>query len=260
MDIIEAIVLGLIQGLTEFLPISSTGHLYIGRHLFGLDDAGIFLDTMLHFGTLLAVVAVYWREITFMIKHPLSPLSRLVLVATIPTAIIGLLFKDYFEIIARTGETIGWEFLITGLILWMADRWKDNGFKKVHDISYTDALLIGTFQGAAIMPALSRSGLTIAAAIWRKIDKETAAYFSFLVSIPSITGAVILQSRQLFTTGSHALPLSSLLVGMVVSAVFGYIAVKWMIQTLKKGSLKGFALYVWGVGIVILVLQWVNFF
>lgn len=260
MNWLEAAILGIIQGLTEFLPISSTGHLYLGRHLFGLDEAGLFLDTMLHFGTLLAILTVYRSEIISIIRNPWSRLSRLVIVGTIPTVMIGLAFKDFFEEISQTGVTIGWEFLLTGIVLWVADTRKDRGFKQLEEIQYRDAIWIGIFQGAAIMPALSRSGLTIAAALFRQIDKATAAYFSFLLSIPSIAGAFVLQGKKLFEGGSEILPLSSLLIGTALSAVFGYIAVKWMISILQKGSLKGFAIYVWLLGGVILGAQWLEIF
>lgn len=260
MDWIEALILGILQGVTEFLPVSSTGHLYLGRHLFGLDEAGLFLDTMLHFGTLLAVVAVYRRELLHLLRHPVSHLSLLLVVGTIPTALIGILFKDFFEEISRTGITIGWEFLATGLILWIADHLKDKGFKKLEDISVTDAIIIGTFQGAAILPAISRSGLTIAAALYRGIHKSTAAYFSFFLSIPAIGGGFLLQGIELVTGRTQMLPLSSLLVATAMAALFGYLAVRWMINLLKKGSLKGFAVYVWILGGLVLLLQFLGLF
>jgi undecaprenyl-diphosphatase len=260
MNWFEAAILGIIQGLTEFLPISSTGHLYLGRHLFGLDDAGLFLDTMLHLGTLIAIITIYWRELLAMIRRPLSRISLLVVVGTVPTAFIGFMFEDWFEKIAQTGSTIGWEFLATGLLLWTADAFKEKGKKSLEEIGYDDAFIIGLFQGAAIMPALSRSGLTIAAALFRRIDKATAAYFSFLLSIPSIAGAVILQGKKLIDGGTEVLPLSALMIGTACSAVFGYIAVKWMISLLKTGSLKGFAIYVWILGLVVLSSRFFGIF
>jgi undecaprenyl-diphosphatase len=260
MDWLEAAILGTIQGLTEFLPISSTGHLYIGRHIFGLDEAGLFLDTFLHLGTLFALILVYRRELWQMILHPFNRLSLLIIAGTIPTVIIGLTFQDYFEEISKTGITIGWEFLATGLILWMADTWKKDGYKTFTQIRFRDAFIIGIFQGAAIMPALSRSGLTIAAAISQKIEKATAAYFSFLLSIPSIMGAVILQGNKLLGDSPGVLSLSTLFIGTALSAIFGYIAVKWMISLLQTGSLKIFAIYVWTLGTIIISAQWMGIF
>ncbi|MGG3468041.1 undecaprenyl-diphosphate phosphatase [Neobacillus pocheonensis] len=256
---LEALILGIIQGLTEFLPISSTGHLYLGRNLFGLQEAGLLLDTMLHVGTLLAVFVFYKDEFIKIIKNPFSKLTILLIVGTIPAVIFGLAFKDFIDEISKTGVTIGWEFLITGIFLWLADSAK-NGHKKMDDISYKDALIIGTFQAVAIMPAISRSGMTIVAALWRKLDRETAAYFSFLLSTPAIAGAIVLQTKDLLGGAGEEISLSALLVGIVSSALFGYVAVRWMIGYLKKHSLKPFAIYVWALGIIVLFFQFTGRF
>lgn len=260
MNWLEAAILGAIQGLTEFLPVSSTGHLFLGRHFFGLDEAGLFLDTMLHLGTLIALVIIYWTDLLAIARRPLSKLTMLLILGTIPAIVVGLTFRDFFEEISKTGVTIGWEFMATGLILWYADNLKEKGFKKVNDISYADALIIGTFQGAAILPAISRSGLTIAAALIRKVNKETAAYFSFLLSIPAIAGAVLLQSYSLYQGHMESMPLSSLFIGTIMSGVFGYLAVKWMFSILKRGSLKVFSVYVLLLGIIVLFAQFTGYF
>jgi undecaprenyl-diphosphatase len=254
MSMFEAFILGLIQGLTEFLPISSTGHLYLGRHLFHLDEAGLFLDTMLHIGTLIAVVIVYKQELFEMIRYPFRKQSLLLVVGTIPAVLVGLLFNDLFDSISKSGTTIGWEFLITGGILWMADGVK-SGARKTRDIGYGDALFIGTFQAAAIFPAISRSGLTIAAGLFRKLDRETAAYFSFLLSIPAIAGGIVLQLAKMATQSHEAISFGSIFVATLSSAIFGYMAVVGMIQFLKKQSLKIFAVYVWILGASIILLQ-----
>ena len=256
---LEAFILGIIQGLTEFLPISSTGHLYLGRNLFGLQEAGLLLDTMLHVGTLLAVFVFYKNEFIKIIKNPFSKLTFLLIVGTVPAVIFGLAFKDYIDEISKTGVTIGWEFLITGIFLWLADSAK-NGYKKMDDISYKDAFIIGTFQAVAIMPAISRSGMTIVAALWRKLDRETAAYFSFLLSTPAIAGAIVLQTKDLIGGQGEEISLSALLVGISASALFGYVAVRWMIGYLKKHSLKPFAIYVWVLGLLVLFFQFTGKF
>jgi len=254
-EMLKAVVLGIIQGFTEFLPVSSSGHLLVFRKLLGLSEAGLFLDTMLHLGTLLAVIAVFWRDILEMIKKPFSHLTLLIIVGTIPTGIIGVLFKDFFEELAVSGATVGWEFLATGAILWIADKVKDRGYKKVERISFADTLIVGTLQGIAILPAISRSGLTISGALFRGIDRETAARFSFLLSIPAIMGAVVVQGADLFDGKLETIGMASLLAGTVAAAVTGYIAVKWMLQIIRRGSLKGFAYYVWALGAVIIILQ-----
>lgn len=250
----EAFILGVIQGLTEFLPISSTGHLYLGRNLFGLNEAGLLLDTMLHIGTLIAVIIFYKDELISILKNPFSKLTGLLVIGTIPAVIVGLAFNDYFEEISKTGVTIGWEFLLTGCFLWFSETIKQ-GRKKMKDISYTDALVIGSFQAAAIFPAISRSGFTIAAGLIRKLDRETAAYFSFLVSTPAIAGAIVLQSFDLVSGDGEVISIGSLLIAIISSAVFGYIAIKWLIGFLKKNSLKMFAIYVWALGIFIITMQ-----
>ncbi|MDD3652928.1 MAG: undecaprenyl-diphosphate phosphatase [Desulfotomaculaceae bacterium] len=260
MNWLEAAILGAIQGLTEFLPVSSTGHLFLGRHFFGLDEAGLFLDTMLHLGTLVALVIIYWTDLLVIVRRPFSKLTVLLILGTIPAIIIGLTFRDFFEEISKTGVTIGWEFIATGLILWYADNLKERGFKKVNNISYADALIIGIFQGAAILPAISRSGLTIGAALIRKINKETAAYFSFLLSIPAIAGAVILQGFSLYRGQTEIISLPSLFIGTVMSGIFGYLAVKWMISILKRGSLKVFSVYVLLLGIIVIFAQFTGYF
>lgn len=259
MSMFEAFILGIIQGLTEFLPISSTGHLYLGRHLFQLDEAGLFLDTMLHIGTLLAVLVVYKQELIDIIKHPFQKQSLLLVVGTIPAVVVGFVFNDLFDEISKTGVTIGWEFLITGGILWLADGVK-SGSRKKSEIGYGDALFIGTFQAAAIFPAISRSGLTIAAGLFRKLDRETAAYFSFLLSIPAIAGGIVLQFIKMATNTVEAVSFGSLFIATLSSAIFGYLAVVGMISFLKKRSLKIFAVYVWILGGVILTLQFMGFF
>jgi undecaprenyl-diphosphatase len=254
MSSLEVFILGIIQGLTEFLPISSTGHLLLGRHAFGLKEAGLFLDTMLHIGTLIAVVYYYRQELFSIVRRPLQKLTGLLLIGTLPAVVVGLSLEPYFERISDSGVTVGWEFLATGLILWFVDG-KRSGTKQMPDITYGDAFVIGSCQAVAIFPAISRSGLTIAGGLLRKLDRATAAYFSFLLSIPAISGAIVLQSRYLFQGNVGSISLWALVVGTVGSAVAGYIAVKWMIGYMKRGSLKYFAVYVWILGIIVLLAQ-----
>jgi len=252
---VKAIVLGIVQGLTEFLPVSSSGHLLVLRKLFGLAEAGLLLDTMLHLGTLAAVVAVFWRDIVGMIKKPFSRLTLLVVTGTIPTAVIGLAFKDIFEELAISGVTVGWEFLATGVVIWAADRIKDRGTKGIESVNFFDAVAVGTLQGAAILPAISRSGFTVAGALFRGISRDAAARFSFLMSVPAIMGAVAVQIPDLVGGKAESLGALSLAAGMLAAAVAGYAAVKWMLAVIRRGSLKGFAVYVWVLGVTIIVMQ-----
>lgn len=256
-DLFQAVILGVIQGFTEFLPISSTGHLLLGRKLMGLQEAGLFLDTLLHLGTLLAVVIVFWNDIVHMVRRPFSQLTLLIVIGTIPTAVIGIAFENYFEEISRTGVTVGYEFLATGIILWVADRLKESGKKSIDQISFRDALWIGALQGAAILPAISRSGFTIAGAFFCGIDKAAAARFSFLLSIPAILGAVVLQGAKLASGEAiETIGTIPLIVGTLAAGLTGYIAVKWMLKVIQRGSLKWFAIYVWLLGFGILAAQW----
>ncbi|UFJ41206.1 undecaprenyl-diphosphate phosphatase [Brevibacillus humidisoli] len=254
LEYVHSIILGIVQGLTEFLPISSTGHLVLFGKLFGLREAGLLFDTLLHFGTLIAVVVAFWSEVRYIITHPTSRLAKLLLVGTIPTAVIGLLFHDFFEEISRTGETIGFEFLATGLILWAVESIK-KGHRTISHINYVDSLIIGTLQGAAILPAISRSGLTIAGSLLRGIDRTDAARFSFLLSLPAITGATVLQAKDLLESKTLGIALAPMLVGALFAAIAGYAAIRWMLKVITAHSLKSFAIYVWGLGIAIIMLQ-----
>ena len=250
----KAMILGIIQGLTEFLPISSTGHLYIGRHLFGLDEAGLLLDTLLHTGTLIALLIFYWHEIMKLLRNPFSKMTGLLIIGTLPAVIAGVLLNDFFEEISKTGITIGWEFLVTGIILWWADVMPKQS-KDMKDITYKNALFIGVFQAAAIFPAISRSGFTLAAGLMSGLNRETAAYFSFLLSIPVIFGGILFKGADLLNGSVEAISFRGLLVGTLCAAIFGYLAVSWMIKYVKNHSLKPFSLYVITLGILILFLQ-----
>jgi len=150
MSILESIILGVIQGLTEFLPISSSGHLVLFQRLLGVEEGVLTFDVLLHLGTLVAVIGVFRNDIISIIKRPWQKLTFLLLVATIPTGIIGLTFKDFFERLFESGSTLGIEFILTGLIIWFADKVKDRG-KQMDDISYFDAVIVGTMQGIAIL-------------------------------------------------------------------------------------------------------------
>jgi len=259
MSSIEAFILGIIQGLTEFLPISSTGHLYIGRHLFGLDEAGLLLDTLMHIGTLLAVFVFYQNEWKQLIKKPFSKLTLLLVVGTLPAVVVGLLFKDFFDAISVSGKTIGWEFIFTGIILFIADK-KRKGTKTMEELTWKDALFIGSFQALAIFPAVSRSGLTIAAALFKGMERKSAAYFSFLLSTPAILGGIVIQGKDLLGGKVEQISFFPLFIGTLASALFGYLAISWMINLLKKQSLNVFGYYVVILGVSIVILQYLHVF
>lgn len=259
MGIFEAIVLGLIQGITEFLPISSSGHLVLAQKILGVEDPSLLFDTMLHLGTLAAVFAVLWKDIWELLKRPFQRLTALLIAATVPTVIIAVLFKDAIEEAFRSGATLGWEFIATGIILLGAEQLASaaGDRRDAKTMSWMDAVIVGALQGVAIMPAISRSGLTVAGALARKLDRGFAAKFSFLLSIPAILGAVVFQSKALFEgpgDGGLGIPL---IIGTFVAAAVGVLSVKFMMKIIKEGSLRGFAAYVGALGILVLLDQYV---
>jgi undecaprenyl-diphosphatase len=255
----EALFLGIVQGLTEFLPISSSGHLVLFQKVFGLEEGALSFDLLLHFGTLLAVLAVYWRDIAEILRRPFGKLGRLILVAAIPTAIIGILFQDYFDQVFASGETLGVEFLITGFVIWWADAAR-RGYKREREMTYGDALIIGTLQGAAILPALSRSGLTIMGSLFRGLDREFAAKFSFLISVPVILGANLLHLKHLVEGEGGGMLTVGLpeLAGTLAAAVAGFWAIKYMIRLIVNKGMRMFAWYVWVLGALVLLDQYVT--
>ncbi|MCX7748690.1 MAG: undecaprenyl-diphosphate phosphatase [Clostridia bacterium] len=255
MDNIQAFILGIVQGLTEFLPISSSGHLTLFQKMFGLQGDVFSFDVAVHMATLMAVFFVFWKDILDILKKPFGKFSLLIIVGAIPTIAIGLLFKDFFEGLYESGVSLGIEFIFTGMVLWYAESAKGKG-KGLEKTTYADAALIGVAQGVAILPAVSRSGLTIAAALFKGLDREFAAKFSFLVSIPPILGATMLDILKLIKgTEKMEIGYSPMIIGMVAAAVSGYLAVKFMIKIISKGKLRGFSYYVFLLGGLILVDQ-----
>jgi len=259
MKIIEAIILGLIQGLTEFLPVSSSGHLVLFQNLFGIEEATQAFSILLHLATLIAVFVYYWPEIFGLVKNPFQRTTALLIAGTVPTVIMALLFNDTFDAIFGKGYYIGFNFLITGVILLYADS-RRNGTKKVRNMSIFDALIVGLMQGVAILPAISRSGMTISACLSRGMDRENAAKFSFLLSIPAILGAVVLTLKDVIS-GEVALAESvgvvPMLFGFMAAAVSGYFAIRFMVGVITKGKLKWFAGYVFVLGAVLILDQFV---
>jgi undecaprenyl-diphosphatase len=258
MSLIQAIILGIVQGLTEFLPISSSGHLVLMQKIFGITEPTLVFDTSVHIGTLIAVFAVFKDDIISILKKPFQKLTLLLLAATIPTAIIGIVFKDTFEQMFHSGSTLGFEFVATGAILLWSDALK-SGRKGVRETTYLDAVFIGVMQGAAIMPAISRSGLTISGALFRNLDREFAARFSFLLSIPAILGAAVFQTKDIIEMGgSSGIDMSALIAGSIAAALAGYVSRKYMLQVLRKGKLKYFAYYVFVLGALVILDQYVT--
>jgi undecaprenyl-diphosphatase len=268
----EGIVLGIVQGLTEFLPVSSSGHLVIAQSFIkGFHQEGVLFDVMVHLGTLLAVLFFLRYEIYTLAQsllprkwHPnpdtvdegLISVGRrlvwLIIIGTIITGGIGILFKDYIHTVFESAEIAAIMLIITGCLLYFTDK-----VKKVErtegDMNITDAIVIGLAQAVALMPGISRSGTTIAFGIFRKINGETAARFSFLLSIPAIVGATVLELGYV-----QSIPPGEMIVytaGMASAAVTGFFALKLLFFMIKKRELRIFAYYCWIIAITTLIVK-----
>ena len=260
MRIFLAMLLGLVQGLCEFLPVSSSGHLVLFQNIFGVEEGALFFDTMLHVGTLFAVFAVYWRSIWDMLRRPFQKKVGMLLLATAVTTLLAFLFKDLITE-AYEGAFLGLGFIATSIILFLSERFLSAHRKSSHSIEAmkpTSALGIGLMQGVAILPGISRSGSTIAGARFFGLDKESAAEFSFLLSIPAILGSVVLQLPDVLDAGMENLSFAPILAGMAVAAVSGYVAIRWMLRLIKTKSLMGFSIYTGILGVLVLFDQLVT--
>lgn len=257
MNLFHAFILGLVQGFTEFIPVSSSGHLVLINRLFGISDGALTFGIAVHIATLVSVFIVLWRDILDMLKKPFGKLPLLVIAGTIPTVIIALIFKDSFEKIFESGSSLGLGFIFTGFILWFSESFKgmDKGLEKT---KYTDAVIMGLAQGIAILPAVSRSGLTIASALFRGLNREFAARLSFLISIPVILGAAVVDGYDMIKnagTLETGISIAPLAVGMVAAAISGYIAIRFMLKILSKSSLRIFSYYVFAIGTLVILEQ-----
>ena len=263
MSILEALILGIVQGITEFLPVSSSGHLLLLEKITGISEAegGAFFSTMLHLATLIAVVIVYRKIILDILKHPLQKLTLYIIIATVPTVIMALLYKTVlseFDAMASDGRLLGVSFLITSLLLVLSDIIVKRRAKKARgldEMTLKDALIVGGMQCIGTLPGVSRSGSTIAGALFTGVDRSAAADFSFLMSIPAILGSVVLEGYDAVKTGGVDIPVLNIIVGMAAAGVTGYFAVKFMLKMIKQKRLYGFAIYTAALGVLIIADQ-----
>ncbi len=272
MNTIQSIILGIIQGLTEFLPISSSGHLVIFQHLFGMKEPELFFDISVHMGTLVAVIIFFRKEIWSIIlsvvnsvrlllkkqasladvyKNPDIKLTLLIIIGSVPTAFLGLIFKEIADQLFSSVFIVGCTLIITGSFLWLT-RMVKNNVKNIEGFSIKNALVIGVAQGIAIIPGISRSGSTIAAGFFLGLDRETATRYSFLLSIPAILGAEVLGLKDV---SAHAID-ATIIFGTLTAGIVGYGALNLLVYMVKKGQLHVFAPYCWVVGIAALVWGW----
>lgn len=250
MTVIQAALLGLIQGLTEFLPVSSSGHLVIAQHFLNVtNDGGLFFEVLVHCATLVAVVAVYWQDLLELVRKPFQKYTYLLIAGTIPTGIIGLTFKDTFEALFHSVTTVGYMLLVTGVILLIAEYVSRTVFSS-NKFNYWQAIVVGLAQGLAITPGISRSGTTIAMGLLVGLDRPQAARFSFLLSIPAIVGASILEGKDIVLAQAISPDLIlPYIVGAIVAGVSGYFAIKLLLGILNRGKLYYFTIYCWVLGV-----------
>ena len=254
MEIIKVIILGIVQGFTEFLPISSSGHLVLAAEILNYTEEGIAFEVFVHFGTLLSVLIVFRNEIIKMISAPYRVWVRkendseikeflnwdfYVIIGTLPAAIIGLLFKDEIESLFSSIFLVLIMLTITGSVMFVSQFIKNRNIK----LNINRSLLIGIAQACAILPGISRSGSTIVTGMALGIDREKAAKFSFILSIPAILGATVLKVNDLMASQTTNIELMNLIIGTVISCISGYIAILWLLDFVKKGRLQWFGYY-----------------
>lgn len=270
MTLIETAVLGVVQGITEFLPVSSSGHLVIFQHLFGIREEVLAIDIAVHVGTLLAVAAFYLKDLVAIVKGaavyaaacfrqgrfrmpgetaPEARMAALIILGSVPTGIIGILFIDTAETLFSSVTLVGVSFCVTGVVLWGTRR-SNTKHTGAGAIGTGKALVIGIVQGLAIIPGISRSGFTIATGLYLGLNRETAARFSFLLSIPVVAGAGLVGALDLASGTSISVPVMA--AGLVTSTVVGYNALSLLVWIVKKGRMHLFAPYCVAAGLLFL--------
>ncbi|MDR0551462.1 MAG: undecaprenyl-diphosphate phosphatase [Spirochaetaceae bacterium] len=287
MSILQAVILGAVQGITEFLPVSSSGHLVLLQKIFGISEPALFFDTMLHLGTLAAVFAVLRKDILNILRHIFQPITGFLIIGTLPAVVIALLFKSKIEAVFESGAFLGFAFLLTALSLTAAEALsrRRGVLRTGAQMTALDSLVIGIMQGIAILPGVSRSGFTLSGALSLKLERAFAARFSFLLSIPAILGAAVLQIKDLLDDKAIAdggfgaanaidaagLPVDAaaavdavtaassqitgivpVIAGTLAAAIVGFFAVKLMLSIVQKYSLLPFAVYTAALGIFVL--------
>jgi undecaprenyl-diphosphatase len=248
----ELLLLAVVQGFTEFLPISSDGHLIIVEALLGVETDLLELNIMLHAGTLLATIVVYWRRLIAALGNP--RLIGLLIVGTLPAVVIGLPLRFVGESILESPLLAGAMLPVSGLLLLIASR-RQHGTLAYEDLTWRQALVIGLFQASALLPGVSRSGTTIASGLLVGLRRDAAATFSFLLAVPAVGGACLLETIKLLKQGSVQTPPEMLVAGAAVSFVVGLIALAWLLRWLERGKLHYFAYWLIPLGIAVVAWQ-----
>ena len=251
MEVWQAIVLGIVQGVAEFLPISSSGHLLILQEVFGVEQPGITFDVVLHIGSLCAVLAVFWRDILSLVRNPFQKMSFMLIVGTLPAVVAGFLLRDFMELFQHA-LYLAAAFVFTGILLLIADN-----ITQVHktekEMSVLDALIVGCMQAVALPPGISRSGATITGGLVTGLTRETAARFSFLLSIIAIVGAGTLEVVEGGFAYVYMGNIPAYMIGFVAAAVSGYYSIRLLLALIKKCQLKYFAYYVFILAALLLI-------
>lgn len=255
MNLFQALILGLVQGATEYIPVSSSAHLVIVPWLLGWPDASFAFEVLVQWGTLVGVFIFFWTDIWQIsgavlqgimkgrpLASPEAKLGWLVIVATIPAVVLGLMFKDWFEGAFARPIFAGGLLVLTALLLTVAERFGRQR-KELDRLTWLDALIIGLWQAGAILPGISRSGATIGGAVIQGYNRTAAARFSFLMSIPALLGAGVVALSDLAEAGSLGGELPAISVGFVAAAVSGYLCIRWLLHYLQRHSLYLFAAY-----------------
>lgn len=254
MDMFQSIILGIVQGLTEFLPVSSSGHLALLEALFGYTEVPLFYDVMLHVGTLAAVCVVLWPEIVGLVTHPVRNRFGMLIVATIPAVIVTLvcekLFPEAFSGILG-GKYLAYGFFGTTIVLLIGDFAEPK--RQRRRVRLPQAAVMGGMQALAIMPGLSRSGSTIAGGLFMGVQREAAARYAFLMSIPTILGGLVFSAADVAENGMGDVSMPAVIVGTIAAALCGYFAIRFMLRLIENHHLWGFAVYTAALGILVLV-------
>ena len=255
MTIVQAIISGIVQGITEFFPVSSSGHLALMHSVFGIKESMVAFDVFLHFGTMLSVIIFFHKDIVNLFNKDIKTL-KLLMIATVPTFIIAFLMKKTAESLFSTPRFVGIFLIITGIFLMISSLfgiyWKM--MKKTRPIGTTNSLLVGVVQGISVLPGISRSGSTIGTALILGIDEADAIKFSFLLSLPVILGANLLKTREIYgTLMSTEMP--AFIIGAIVAAVTGILAIKLLFGIMKKNLFFLFGIYCISIGAAAVILS-----
>ncbi len=269
LELFEAILLGIVQGLTEFLPVSSSGHLLLGQYFLGLDQDrfGLPFDVALHLGTLVAVISFFWRDLLRMARafvRSLAPRGRnladpdqrlayLILASTVPAAVIGFFLEDFFETAVRSPWVVVFNLVLVGILFIVAEA-VGRRSRRAEKLRLWEAFGIGLAQAAALVPGVSRSGATITLGLFLGLRREEAARFSFLMSVPIIAGAGSLQLAEVASEGMDPWGVLVFGAGFVSSAVVGYLAIRFLLRFLANHTLRVFAYYRFALATVVAVV------